>query len=133
MSNPNKYPFSPFFKVKTVVFVLRWILLGFPLRSTNEAFTQFEFNPCLEYARLLLFMLIPGTCMCYIFWIYEKITKTGNPITAMNQLELGFSGLDLTVLMSLPMVTILGNTVYFFSFKKAVKGTNKILRDCTTA
>ena len=126
----NGYPFSTFYKVKNVIFVLRWLMLGFPLRSTNDAFTQFSFNPCLEYPRFMLFNLTPAACLSYALWIMSKSTKTRNPLHAMQQImnAVGISNLDLAVMMVLPMLNKLSNTFFFFSFKKAVKGTNKISR-----
>ena len=128
MSRIQNDNFSPFYKAKKLILALRW-LLGFPLKPTNEAFNQFAFQPFLECPRLVLALSIPVVCFGYINYIAMKQLNIWNPLEAFQQYtnSVGISGLDFVVIMLLPLQSWILSIAYFFSFKNAHVGLNKIL------
>ena len=126
-SNINNNQFSPFYKVRNLVSILRW-MLGFPLKPTNEALNHFEFNPFLEYARHALFLCIPTVSTGYCAYVHMKQTQIWNPILAMreNITRVGISDLDLACMMSLSAINLVSNSIYLVSFKNRYFGLNRI-------
>ena len=75
--------FSPFSKVKTVLSWMRFGL-GFPLTPINETNDTFEFKPCQELIRHLLYLGILGAATGPGF----VISKTSSDIAKSNPLLL---------------------------------------------
>ena len=132
MHKVNQNPFSPFYKVKKVLWGLRWFL-GFPFKPSNAAFNQFSFNPWLEYARYTLYIFIPCLCLGYANYLCMKAQNNGNPFTAMHAIfnRIGLSTLDMVVIFSVGVFNLLSNSLYLNSFRKGLAGINKISRYLT--
>ena len=132
MANGDQIPFSPFYAVKKVLLALRWFL-GFPLKPTNETFSQFSFNPCLEYSRHILYIFISSVSAVSLCYLYLKIENTKSPSIAVEQFikRTGISNLDAAILFWLPLVNLVSSTLYLNSFRRTQEGINKISRSLT--
>ena len=126
MSGVNKDHFSPFYKVRKVLLAFR-ILLGFPLRPTNNAYNEFEFKPFLEYARLVLVLCISLVSFGYMSYLTMKDLDIWNPFEAMllKSKLVGISEMDHVVVLVLPVLNIFLTIAYFLSFKTVLIGLNK--------
>ena len=128
--NPNV--FSPFFKVKKMILILR-ISFGLPLKPMNDAFNQFQFNYFFELLRhaFYLCIIIGG----FIYTLRVHIIRTGqwNPWVAMahDVSLIGLTELDLAVLMAFQLANIFSNTCFFFSFKNSNANLNNLVRYLT--
>ena len=73
---------SSLHKDKNVLFFLRWVCLGFPLKAANDALSQFVFCEWVEYGKYIFFLFVPGLANCWIFYLMLKGTKINNPTLA---------------------------------------------------
>ena len=120
---------SPLYKAKNVLFFLRWICLGFPLKAANDALSQFVFYEWVEYGKYIFFLFVPCLANCWIFYLMLKVTKISNPRLAWQVFNkpMGISDLDRMAMAMLAPVSYASNHVYFLSFKNNVKGINEVL------
>ena len=127
MPNHNKQVFSPFFKDRYQIVVLRWSL-GFPLKFIDSSLTCLRFIPVLEYGRYALYLGMVLLCLSYSIYAQMKIHKTLNFMAALvsSLKKVGISDLDIGVLSCVPFVMITSSTFYFMSFKNDHTGWNKM-------
>ena len=99
MLNEAERSFSPFYKVKKELWVLRHIF-GFPLIATNDGFDDFKFNPWLEIFRYLIFWILFCCSSSYGFYTSYKCTNELNPMHSLEKVwgGIGLSFLDVGVL-----------------------------------
>ena len=119
---------SPLFRIKRILLILRW-LLGFPLKAENEEFNEFTFRPCLEYSRHALFLIIFLAPQFYIQYLFASFEGNANFFEATQNYiteALGFSILDIVIVMWLPCICSLSTTFYMFSFKNKSKEISQI-------
>lgn len=128
--NPNV--FSPFFKVKKMIFILR-LSLGFPLKPMNDAYNQFQFNYFFEFLRHAFYLCIFAGG--FVFTLRVHIMRTGqwNPwLATVHDVSLiGLTELDLAVLIAFQLANIFSNTCFFFSFKNSNLNLNNLVRYLT--
>ena len=132
MTDTEEHSFSPFFKVRKVIWSLRYGF-GFPLTSTNDNLTQFKFTSCVELVRYVVFWIIFCATSTYGFYIFYKCTNISNPILSTQSIlsDIGLSYLDLGVIHVTPFINHIFNMIYIYYFKNGVSGLNKILFNLT--
>ena len=120
---------SPLYKAKNVLFFLRWICLGFPLKAANDGLSKFVFCERIEYGKYVFFLFVPGLANCWIFYLMLKATKINNPRLAWEVFNkpMGISDLDRMTMAMLAPVSYVSNHFYFLSFKNNVTGINEVL------
>ena len=129
MENLENRNFSPLFRVKNILFILRCVC-GFPLTPTNEEFDHFEFRTWFETLKQVLYLAsVAFTFGCMTF-LHMKNKDTKNPFKAMIEdlSPIGISILDLGVVLTLPMTGCISNMMYFLSFKRHHLKLNKLFR-----
>ena len=129
MSEGGKFPSSPLYQAKNVLFALRWFCFGFPLKPTNDELSQFMFNELIEYGKYICFIFLNITCFCWQVYVALKVTKLSNLFRAQEALqnEFGIFGLDRMIQVAFPVLSYTSNHFYFLSFKKNIKGINNAL------
>ena len=132
MIKMEKCQYSPFFKIHKTFYLLR-LMFGFPLVSTNDSFSEFEFKFWLELLRLVLYLCTGWSGMFYMFYIVSKYEKADNPMLSLMTMMrgLGYSNLDTATWTCMSFSGNVSNTLYFWSFKRALEGLNKVSR-CLT-
>ena len=127
MPNHNKQVFSPFFKDRYQIVVLRWSL-GFPLKFVDNSLTGLKFSPALEYGKHALYLGMVLVCLSYSAYLQMNRQKTWNFMSAIVSMlkEVGISDLDIVVMSCNPFVMITSNSFYFMSFKNDHTGWNKM-------
>ena len=130
MSREDKFPSSPLYHAKNVLFALRWFCCGFPLKQKNDEHSQFMFNKLIEYGKYACFIFVNIAAVCWNAYAALKVTKLSNPLLAFEELHnnLGISDLDRKVLWVLPIVSFTSNHFYFLSFKNNIEGINSVLK-----
>ena len=129
MENLENRNFSPLFRVKNILFILRCVC-GFPLTPTNEEFDHFEFRTWFEMLKQALYLAsVAFTFGCMTF-LHMKNKDTKNPFKAIDEdlSPIGISNLDLGVVLTLPMTGCISNMMYFLSFKRHHLKLNKLFR-----
>ena len=129
MENLENRNFSPLFRVKNILFILRCVF-GFPLTPTNEEFDHFEFRTWFETLKQVLYLAsVAFTFGCMTF-LHMKNKDTKNPFKAIDEdlSPIGISNLDLGVVLTLPMTGCISNMMYFLSFKRRHLKLNKLFR-----
>ena len=129
MENLENRNFSPLFRVKNILFILRCVC-GFPLTPTNEEFDHFEFRTWFETLKQVLYLAsVAFTFGCMTF-LHMKNKDTKNPFKAIDEdlSPIGISSLDLGVVLTLPMTGCISNMMYFLSFKRHHLKLNKLFR-----
>ena len=129
MPSDNKKIFSPFFEDRHQIKYLWWSL-GFPLTFVDHSFTCLKFSPVLEYGKHALFLFMVSLGFAYSSYAQMKRQQTWNMTSAMLGIlkEVGISNLDIGVLISIPFVNLMSNSIYFMSFKKDHPGWNRMSR-----
>lgn len=129
MSEEGKFPSSPLYQAKVVLFALRWFCFGFPLKPTNGDLNQFIFNELVEYGKYTCFTFLNITVLCWQAYVGLKVTKLSNPFRAQEALQndFGIFGLDRIIQMAFPAMSYASNHFYFLSFKNNIKGINNAL------
>ena len=120
--------YSPLFKIKRILLILRW-LLGFPLTAENEEFNEFTFRTCIEYPRYVLFLIIFLAPQFYNSYLFTSFRNNGNFFEVTHEYmteALGFSILDIIIIMWLPCICSLSTTFYMISFKNKSKEISHI-------
>jgi hypothetical protein len=109
-------------------------LFGFPLTPSYEAFSQFKFRQCKEILKYLVFLSTAGAGYAYGLFTWSKTSPSDSPITAMKKAmnRAGVSDLDWCVLMILPVIGGISNSVYLYLFAKGLDGLNKVSGYLTT-
>ena len=132
MLNEAERSFSPFYKVKKELWVLRHIF-GFPLIATNDGFDDFKFNPWLEIFRYLIFWILFCCSSSYGFYTSYKCTNELNPMHSLEKVwgGIGLSFLDVGVLTAIAPINHFCNLLYIFSFRNGVIGINRISKNLT--
>ena len=127
MRSDNKKIFSPFFEDRHQIKYLWWSL-GFPLTFVDHTFTCLKFSPVLEYGKHALFLFMISLGSAYSSYAQMKRQQTWNLTSAMMGIlkEVGISNLDIGVLISIPFVNLISNSIYFMSFKNDHPGWNRI-------
>ena len=133
MSENDQHRFSPLFRVRNILWILRWSF-GFPLKAKNKAFNEFVFLPCLEYTRYavyLCFFFLSFFCMTYP---KMKANKLDNALEAVQQIyhRLGFTLLDISVVIGLPLINLMSSAFYLASFRKEATRISKVCLHLTT-
>ena len=125
----KRYKYSPLFRIRKLL-LLNKCFFGFPFKSVTEEFNTFEFNPWIEYTKLLLFNILEALGMCYIGYITMKGTDIWHPYDAFlyKTGKFGLSGLDMAVMLGYPFVCIISNSVCFIQLRNEKSGLNKICR-----
>ena len=120
MSEEGKFPSSPLYQAKGVLFALRWFCFGFPLKPTNGELNQFIFNGLIEYGKYTCFIFLNITYLCWQVYIALKVTKLSNPFRAQEALQNSFAivGLDRIIQMVFPIMSYISNHFYFFVIQK---------------
>ena len=132
MNDRISYSFSPLYRIKRILIILRWGF-GFPLKARNIEYNELVFEPFLENIRYLFFL--------FIFFIsFSSVTC---PIVRSNNLgsffnrhqqyfkSVGFTSFDILVAFTLPFVSILSTFLYFYSFRKHAQNISKISLNLT--
>ena len=129
MPSDNKKIFSPFFEDRHQIKYLWWSL-GFPLTFVDHSFTCLKFSPVLEYGKHALFLFMVSLGFAYSSYAQMKRQQTWNMTSAMLGIlkEVGISNLDIGVLISIPFVNLISNSIYFMSFKTDHPGWNRMSR-----
>ena len=129
MSEGGKFPSSPLYQAKNVLFSLRWFCFGFPLKPANDELGQFMFNELIEYGKYTCFTFLNITVLCWQTYVALKVTKLSNPFRAQEALQNDFEifGLDRIIQMAFPAMSYASNHFYFLSFKNNIKGINNAL------
>ena len=129
MPNKDNQRFSPFFKDRYQIVILRWFF-GFPLKFIDDSFTCLKFIPILEYGRYGLYLVMVMLSLSYCSYVNMKRQQIWNFMSAMISMlkEEGISSLDIAVLLCMPFVNLISNTMYFISFKNDHIGWNKMSR-----
>lgn len=129
MENLENRNFSPLFRVKNILFILRCVC-GFPLTPTNEEFDHFEFRTWFETLKQVLYLASVAFTIGYMTFLHMKNKDTKNPFKAMIEdlSPIGISSLDLGVVLTLPMTGCISNMMYFLSFKRHHLKLNKLFR-----
>ena len=129
MENLENRKFSPLFRVKNILFILRCVC-GFPLTPTNEEFDHFEFRTWFETLKQVLYLASVAFTIGYMTFLHMKNKDTKNPFKAMIEdlSPIGISSLDLGVVLTLPMTGCISNMMYFLSFKRHHLKLNKLFR-----
>ena len=132
MQNLEDHEFSPLYKVRKLLLIFRWSF-GFPLRPINGKLTEFSFRPLWEYGRYSLYFFITSLLSLYMNYILMKLENTTNPLRAMQLTfnKRGFSTLDLTIYLSVPIVSLSSSWFCLNSFRRGHDGINKISRYLT--
>ena len=127
MVNPEELSFSPFLKVRKVLCCLKWAC-GFPLAQSNDTFSQFKFRPCKEILKHLLFLCTVCAGFAYSLITFSKTSTNDSPIIAMKKImnSVGVSDLDWCILMALPLIGGVSNSIHFYLFAKGLDGLNKV-------
>ena len=126
MLPPKTY--SPLFKIKRILLILRW-LLGFPLKAENEEFNEFTFQPCMEYSRYILFLIIFTASQFYNTYLFISFGIKDSFFEVAHKYiteALGFSILDIVIVMWMPFISSLSTTFYMLSFKNKSKEISQI-------
>ena len=133
MKSSNANCFSPFHKVKKLILCLR-LLLGFPLSPVGNTLDQYKFDNLATFIKYGAFMIGAFLGGFYSFYLLYKATEISNPILAIKEsfTGIGFSGLDIGVLIVISPINYTCNFLYLLSFKRGVSGINKISRHLTT-
>ena len=129
MSEEGKFPSSPLYHAKNVLFALRWFCFGFPLKPTNDELSHFIFNGLIEYGKYTCFIFLNITYFCWQVYVASKVTKSSNLFRAQEALQtsLAIVGLDRIIQMAFPVMSYASNHFYFLSFKNNIKGINNAL------
>ena len=119
ISDLVSYPFSPLYRIKRALIILRWCL-GFPLKARNIGYNELIFEPFVEYIRYLFFL--------FVFVIsFSSLTC---PMVRTNNIDLifkrheqylisiGFTSFDILVAFTLPFMSMLSTSLYLNSFRK---------------
>ena len=132
MLNKTERSFSPFYKVKKQLWVLRHIF-GFPLTATNNDFDDFRFNSLLEIFRYLVFWILFCCSSSYGFYTSYKCTNELNPMRSLEKVwgGIGLSFLDVGVVTAIAPINHFCNLFYIFSFRNGVIGINRISKNLT--
>ena len=121
--------FSPLFRIRRLLWISR-LFLGFPLKAKNKEFNDFEFNPCLEYFRYSLYLLLFFLSNCYTTYAVLEQNGFSNPLRSIKDHFSkmgGFTVLDIAVFYSIANILLVSNTFHFFSFKKKSENISDIL------
>ena len=124
--------FSPFYKVKKIIWVFRFGF-GFPLTATNEAYNNFKFNAWLEFLRYIAYSVLLCFSGFYAFYVSYRCTKEWNPIRSLEKIwgGIGLSYLDIGVLLCISPINNSCNALYTLFFRRGVTGINKLLLNLT--
>ena len=120
--------FSPLFKIKRILLVLR-CLLGFPLKAVNNNFNEFTFQPWIEfprYALFLVFFFAPQIYNAYLFTAYSSYNNMFPATKEYFSEALGYTNLDIFIVMWFPWVCLLSTIFYMVSFKKNIGNINQV-------
>ena len=132
MENSKPNCFSPFYKVKKITFCLR-LLFGFPLTPIGNNLDQYKFDNLTEFLRYIAGIIVACLSAFVTFYLLYKGTEIENPILSIKESfkGIGYSGLDIGVLIVISPINHICNFAYFLSFKQGVVGINKISRHLT--
>ena len=123
MLEKHEVTFSPLFRVKKILLILRW-LLGFPLKARNQQFNEFKFYPILEYTRYATYLAIIFAANFYNMYSFMELAHLSNPLEVYKEYFitlLGFTMLDIFVIVTIPYITFISTAFYLNSFKKMSK------------
>ena len=132
MSKKDPARFSPLFRIRKILLFLRWFS-GFPLKSKNKEFNQFEFFPCLEYTRHSLYIACFILPLSYNTYSFTKFDNLNDPIEVITKFwrYIGYSLLDICVIYTIPYINMISSTFYLRSFKKMALKFNEICLNLT--
>lgn len=125
--------FSPLFKIKKILLILR-CFLGFPLKGGNEEFNEFVFRPVIEYPRYAVFIILYFGPQFYNLYVFTADNPSKNMIEisiSYSEVALGYTALDLMIVMWIPIVCLTSATFYLISFKKKTSDINHICLEMT--
>ena len=127
MSGNDQYRFAPLFKVRKILLILRWFF-GLPLKSRNEAFTEFVFKPCLEWTRYCVYLCCFFGANFYLAYPIMKDDHSDNPFQAIQLYfnSLGFTLLDTLVILSSLCINTTSSIFYLTSFRKGANSISKV-------
>ena len=80
MTDPREH--SPFYKVRRILVVLRW-MLGFPLRAKNESYTEFIFISWLEWLRFFIMALTPFSSKIFMMIVILIVDQNFNNLESV--------------------------------------------------
>ena len=129
-----EYKFSPLYRVRKVIFILRWCL-GFPLKAKNVAFDEMLFRPCVEYARFCAFLLSFAVSISFVLFKVKESNNLESFGAAYNYYYrvVGFTAYDSIAVLSAPYTNMLATVFYLIAFKNNVSSINKICLKLTIA
>ena len=133
MSQNARVQYSPLFGIRKLLLTLRWFF-GFPVKPTNEEFSEFVFNPCFEIFKYSLYLTCFFLTQSYNSYSFMKLDNSNNLIEITKQYMgklWGFTVLDILVLMMIPYINLISNTFHLRSFKKTDKSISKICLELT--
>ena len=116
-----EYKFSPLYRVRKVIFILRWCL-GFPLKAKNVAFDEVLFRPCVEYARFCAFLLSFAVSISFVLFKVKESNNLESFGAAYNYYYrvVGFTAYDSIAVLSAPYTNMLATVFYLIAFKNNV-------------
>ena len=134
MSNMDNSLFSPFFRAKKFITVMRWGL-AFPLKATDNKFVEFKFHCCQEILKYSIYLCIMINSLSYSGYACMARTNIWNPVLAVvkevSTVGVSVSVFDIAIFCVLPLGNILFNTIYLYCFKKGNVGLSKLSRHLT--
>ena len=124
-----KQNFSPFFRVRNILRVLR-LLFGLPLAPDSCEFITFTFKARLEYLKLAILMLsicIVWTVPPLLFWSPRQNNNTVNYEDFVNAHRVyGLSEFDFALVVFPSFVNEVSIICYFVSFKNGCRNISDI-------
>ena len=133
MLEKDEVTFSPLFRVRKILLILRW-LLGFPLKAQNQQFNDFKFYPILEYARYAIYLAIIFAANFYNMYSFMELAHLSNPLEVYKEYFitlLGFTMLDIFVIVTIPYITFISTAFYLNSFKKMAENISRVCKVLT--
>ena len=125
--------FSPFYKVRKLLLVLRWCL-GFPLKFKDGTYSVMYFSPCLEYGRYFAFLTCFIVSISFIIFEVWKLNDLKSFLEAYHHYfrSIGFTAYDSIAFHTTYYMSILSTTFYLLAFRNNVSSINKICLRLTT-
>ena len=123
--------YSPFYKVRKTLKLLRCIL-GFPLKPSNESFTEFIFNFWLEIFRFLIILVIPTILHIYLFIVFITLDGTLENFTLFYyELYTHYSTsiLDIIVVIIWTLVISISMVAYLVIFCRSTETINQFCNE----
>ena len=119
--------FSPFYRVRKLLFVLRWTL-GFPLKFKDATYSVLYFNPSLEFGRYCAFLTCFVVSISFVIFEVWKLNDLKSFVEAYHHYfrSIGFTAYDSIAFHTTYYMSILSTTFYLLAFRNNASSISKI-------